>query len=274
MRGNQIRMALVPMALAAGLSACASNGVTPGYVTGPSSASASSSSYGSGYTSTGQGGRVVSVNEVALRGAGGGSTNGMMSGGLIGAAGGTAIGAVASHSIGGALVGAVLGAVGGAIAGNIVQGQGGAGTGRGIEVTVQKDDGQTVRIAQRDDGDIQLGDRVQILQDRNGVAKVVHDNTRAPDNNPPPPDQYNSQYNNQPNSGQYNSGQYNNQYGGPPPWDMQSSNQRYVPRGPDYPPQQDDRGYGPPPSDDGSARYSQARSAPRPQDDPRYGNLD
>ncbi len=269
MRGNQIRLALLPVALAAGLSACASNGVAPGYVTGPSSASASQASYGSGnYTPTGQSGRVVSINEVALRGGGGGgSTNGMLSGGLIGAAGGSAIGAVASRSVGGALIGAVLGAVGGAIAGNIVQGHTGAGTGRGIEVTVQKDDGQTIRVAQRDDGDIQLGDRVQILQDRNGTAKAVHDNSRRPDDNPLPPDQNSGQYSSQPNN------QYpNNQYNGPPPQDAQGNGQRYVPRGQDYPSQQGDRQYSPPP-DDNSPRYSQARS-PRPQDDPRYGNLD
>lgn len=246
MRGKQFKMVLVPLALAAGLSACASNGVAPGYVTGSSSASATSNSYG---TPTGEAGRVVSINEVALRGAGGGGgTGGMMTGGLIGAAGGSAIGAVASHSVGGALVGALLGAVGGAIAGNIVSGHTSAGTGRGIEVTVQKDDGQTVRVAQRDDGDIQLGDRVQIVQDRNGTARAVHDNSRAPDNGP--------------------------QNNGPPPQDMQSSsNQRYVPRGPDYPPPQDQQQYGQPPAEYGQ-RYGQSRSAPRPQDDPRYGNLD
>ena len=48
-------------------------------------------------------------------------------------------------------------------------------------MTVQRDDGQTVRIAQRDDGDIQLGDRVQIVQDSRGVAKVVRDTSRASD---------------------------------------------------------------------------------------------
>ena len=49
------------------------------------------------------------------------------------------------------------------------------GAGRGIEVTVQKDDGQRVTIAQRDDGDVQMGDRVAIVYDRNGVAKAVRD---------------------------------------------------------------------------------------------------
>lgn len=290
MKVKQIRMALVPLALAASVSACANgNGVAPGYVTGPSSASASSSTYGSGnYSPTGQGGRVVAVNDVALRGGGGGSsTNGMVSGGLIGAAGGTAVGALASRSVGGALVGAVLGAVGGAIAGNVMNSQGGmGGSSRGVEVTVQKDDGQTVRIAQRDDGDIQLGDRVQIMQDRNGTAKAVRDNSPAPDyGSQPPQDPYNGgqysggqsgggqygggQYgNSQYSGGQYNGGQYSDQYNGPYNKQFggpQGNGQRYVPRGQDYP--QDQR-YS-------STSYNdQSRYAPRPQDDPRYGSLE
>ena len=257
MRGKQFKLVLLPLALAAGLSACA-NGVSPGYVTGPSSASATSSSYG---TPTGEVGRVVSINEVALRGGGGssGGTGGMMTGGLIGAAGGSAIGAVAGRgSVGGLLIGAVLGAVGGAIAGNIVNNHTSVGSGgRGIEVTVQKDDGQTVRVAQRDDGDIQLGDRVQIVQDRSGTARAVRDNTQAPD------------YGNQNGNPQYN---------GPAPQDMRSSsNQRYVPAGgaqyggSQYNGPQDQNGA--PPAEYGQ-RYSQSRSTPRPQDDPRYGNLD
>jgi len=32
-----------------------------------------------------------------------------------------------------------------------------------------------VTVAQPDDGDIQMGDRVAIVYDRNGVAKVVRD---------------------------------------------------------------------------------------------------
>jgi outer membrane lipoprotein SlyB len=42
-------------------------------------------------------------------------------------------------------------------------------------VTVQKDNGQQVTIAQTDDGDVQMGDRVAIVYDRNGVAKAVRD---------------------------------------------------------------------------------------------------
>jgi len=60
-------------------------------------------------------------------------------------------------------------------------GSGGGYGGRGIEVTVQRDDGQQVTVAQRDDGDIQLGDRVQVVQNRQGVAQVVRDTSRAPD---------------------------------------------------------------------------------------------
>jgi len=286
MRGKQFKMALVPLALAAGLSACASNGVAPGYVTGPSSASATSNSYG---TPTGEAGRVVAINDVALRGGGSGSgpgglSNGAVSGGLIGAAGGTAIGAVASRSVGGALVGAVLGAVGGAIVGTIADRQGGSGsTGRGIEVTVQKDDGQTVRVAQRDDGDIQLGDRVQIVQDRRGTARAVRDNSQAPDygnqngsyqnagsqNGGP---QYNGPQSNgpPPNGSQYGNSQYgNSQYGNSQYGNSQSGNSQYG--GSQYNGPQDQSGV--PPAEYGQ-RYSQSPSAPRPQDDPRYGNLD
>jgi outer membrane lipoprotein SlyB len=78
----------------------------------------------------------------------------------------------------------VIGLVGGAIAGSIASGNYGSGGGyggRGIEVTVQRDDGQQVTVAQRDDGDIQLGDRVQVVQNRQGVAQVVRDTSRAPD---------------------------------------------------------------------------------------------
>ena len=108
--------------------------------------------------------------------AGGG--NGPLIGGLLGAGAGATIGAVTSQTLGGGIVGAVIGMVGGAIAGTIADGQRGCG-GRGIEVTVQKDDGQQVTVAQPDDGDIQLGDRVQIVQNRQGVAQVVRRHARA-----------------------------------------------------------------------------------------------
>ncbi len=170
------RLALA-LALAAGLAACESGGVQPGIVN--TSAAGPAASNGSTVMPGGQG-RVVSIREVGIRGqGGGGSGNGALMGGMIGAAGGGLLGGITSNSVGGGLVGALLGAVGGAIAGSIADGQ--RGSGRGIEVVVQRDDGQKITVAQRDDGDVQLGDRVQIVQDRQGVAKVVRDGSRNPD---------------------------------------------------------------------------------------------
>lgn len=212
MRGQFIRL-LLPLLLAAGLGACASQGVQPGivYTSGVPSGSgpgpygsgpyghgpyasqtqpvAASGTYPSGPAQgsnyggavAGDAGRVVSIREVGLAGAGGGGGgNGAFMGGLLGAATGATIGAITSQTLGGGIVGAVLGMVGGAIAGTIASGPTGS-TGRGIEVTVQRDDGQQVTVAQRDDGDIQLGDRVQVVQNRQGVAQVVRANPRTPD---------------------------------------------------------------------------------------------
>jgi len=134
------------------------------------------------------GGRVVSINDVSLQGGGGGGRsgggmgNGTMIGGLLGGAGGAIIGASSGRGLGGGLIGGLLGAVAGGIGGAIFDQHGGtASGGRGIEVTVQKDDGQNVTVAQKDVGDIQLGDRVQIVQGRNGVSQVVRDTGRNPD---------------------------------------------------------------------------------------------
>ena len=166
---------VVPAALAAslvvGLGACTQTGgaTQPGYVN-----TSSANSYNGNYNNGAQG-RVMSIREVPLAG-GRGMNDGTLVGGGVGAAGGAAIGAATTNSVGGALVGGLLGAVGGAIAGNIV-GRGSSSQ-RGIEVTVQKDDGQTVTIAQADNGDVQMGDRVRIVQDRNGVAQAVRDQSR------------------------------------------------------------------------------------------------
>src|SRR5580698_1357415 len=97
MRGKSVPAILLPMILAAGLGACANNGVQPGIVNTASasgSSSASASTYGS--QSVGSG-RVVAINDVSLQGGGGssgsGPSNGTMMGGLIGGLGGIAIGA-------------------------------------------------------------------------------------------------------------------------------------------------------------------------------------
>jgi outer membrane lipoprotein SlyB len=150
-------------ALAVGLTACneSSGTMQPGAV----------NTSASGYS--GASGRVVSIHEVPLRGSSSGVSNGTLVGGGLGAVGGAAIGAATTNSVLGAVVGGLLGAVGGAIAGTAIDSSG--STRRGIEVTVQKDDGQTVAIAQPDDGDVQMGDRVTIVTDRNGVARAVRD---------------------------------------------------------------------------------------------------
>jgi outer membrane lipoprotein SlyB len=231
---------------------------------------------------------VVAINDVSMQGGGGssgsGPGNGTMMGGLLGGLGGIAIGASGGRGIGGGLIGGVLGAVGGAIAGTIIDRHTSIGGGRGIEVTVQKDDGQTVTVAQRDDGDVQLGDRVQIVQGRDGVAKAVRDNGRQPD------------YQNGGQNGGY-------QNAGPAPQDYRqagNSGGNYGPPPQDYRQGQNPQDYGPQPADYGQQpRYAPPQSSsrsgygsfqgggysgggyqssgyqngPQPQNDPRYGTL-
>ena len=164
MFGKWLLSLLLPATLAVGLAACngSSGTMQPGAVN-----TSASGSY------NGETGRVVSIREVPLRGSTSGASTGTFVGGGLGAAGGAAIGAATTHSVVGAVVGGLLGAVGGAIAGTAIDSSG--STRRGIEVTVQRDDGQKVAIAQYDDGDVQMGDRVTIITDRNGVARAVRD---------------------------------------------------------------------------------------------------
>ena len=292
MRGKSVRRFLLPVLLAAGLGACANNAVQPGIVSTSGSSVASAPPYGNSQTygnqtyqasgnqgygnaqsnagaQPGETGRVVSINDVRLRGGGGGGgggsgpSNGTMIGGLLGGLGGIAIGASGGRGVGGGLIGGVLGAVGGAIAGTIIDNHTNiGGGGRGIEVTVQKDNGQTVTVAQRDDGDVQLGDRVQVVQGRGGVAKVVRDNSRQPDyQSAPAPQDY-----------RQSPGSYD-----PPPQDYRTTRSTYDPPPQDYrqtqyaPPQNSSRT--PTPYQRGSQDYRQGGN-PQPADDPRYGNLD
>ncbi len=280
MRGKSVRAILLPAMLAVGVGACANNAVQPGIVSTSGSAqtygnqaygnqSYGNQSYGNqAYASAqpGDAGRVVSINDVSLRGGGGGGGsspgNGTMIGGLLGGLGGIAIGASGGRGVGGGVIGGVLGAVGGAIAGTIFDNHTSVGGGgRGIEVTVQKDSGQTVTVAQRDDGDIQLGDRVQVVQGRGGVARVVRDNSRQPDYSAGPAPQ---DYRQPP-------GTYD-----PPPQDYRTTRTTYDPPPQDYRQTQ----YAPPVSSTRTPTPYQRqssqdyRSYPQPADDPRYGNLD
>jgi outer membrane lipoprotein SlyB len=159
---------LLPLALAGGLSACMEdNGVQPGVINAPAS----------GFR--GETGRVMAIREVPLRGRQSGVSDGTLIGGGVGAAGGAIAGAAIGGNAGSAILGGVLGAVGGAVAGTAIDRNG--STRRGIEVTIQKDDGQSVTIAQSDDGDVQMGDRVAIVYDRDGVARAVRDTGRKRD---------------------------------------------------------------------------------------------
>src|SRR5437762_12940896 len=100
MFGRRFVSLLVPVALAAGVSACneSSGAVQPGIVNtaapGPPE----------GYR--GEQGRVVAVNETRLKGGGGsGMNDGTLMGGGVGAAGGAVAGAAVSRSVGGMLIG-------------------------------------------------------------------------------------------------------------------------------------------------------------------------
>ena len=167
MLAKSIFALLLSVALAGGLSACDDgNSVQPGVVnTAPSG-------------SRGEYGRVMAIREVPLRSNQSGVSNGTLIGGGVGAAGGAVAGAAIGGNAGSAILGGLLGAVGGAVAGTAIDRN---RTRRGIEVSVQKDDGQTVANAQADDGDVQMGDRVVIVYDRNGVARVVRETGRRRD---------------------------------------------------------------------------------------------
>jgi len=166
MLAYSIRNLMIPVVLMSGLGVAAceqQNTVQPGYV----------QTAASGYR--GEAGRVIAIHEVKIKGKSG-MNDGTLVGGGLGAAGGAIAGGAISHSVGGAVVGGVLGAVGGGIAGTAIDQQSGR---RGIEVTIQRDDGKRVTIAQPDNGDVQMGDRVMIVYDRNGVAQAIRDQNRG-----------------------------------------------------------------------------------------------
>jgi outer membrane lipoprotein SlyB len=168
MFGKWLLALVAPLALAGTLTACnQQGGVQPGVV---------QTSAVEGFR--GETGRVVDIREVPLQTTQSGVNQGTMIGGGVGAAGGAIAGAAIGGNAGSAVLGGVLGAVGGAIAGTAIDRN---RTVRGIEVTIQRDDGQVVTIAQRDDGDVQMGDRVMIVYDRNGVARAVRDTGRRRD---------------------------------------------------------------------------------------------
>ena len=160
MFGKWLFALVAPLALAMTLSACENGGVQPGIQAAPQG----------GFR--GEAGRVVAIQDVDLRNTRRGVSNGTLIGGGIGGVGGAVAGAAIGGTAGSAVLGGVLGAVGGAIAGTAIDRNSST---RGIAVTIRKDDGTEVTIAQADNGDVQMGDRVAIVYNRNGVAKAVRD---------------------------------------------------------------------------------------------------
>ena len=167
MFGKWLFALLAPLALAVTLSACNDQGVQPGVV---------QTSAAGGFR--GEAGRVVAIRDVDLQNTRRGVSNGTLIGGGVGGVGGAVAGAAIGGTAGSAVLGGVLGAVGGAIAGTAIDR---SSPTRGIAVTINKDDGTQVTIAQRDDGDVQMGDRVIIVYDNDGVARAVRDTGRRAD---------------------------------------------------------------------------------------------
>ncbi|MBS0522227.1 MAG: hypothetical protein JSS04_01225 [Proteobacteria bacterium] len=166
MFGKWLFALVAPLALAFTLGACNENGVQPGIQAAPAG----------GFR--GEAGRVVAIRDVDLQNTRRGVSNGTLIGGGVGGVGGAVAGAAIGGTAGSAVLGGVLGAVGGAIAGTAIDR---SSPTRGIAVTINKDDGSQVTIAQRDDGDVQMGDRVIIVYDSEGIARAVRDTGRRRD---------------------------------------------------------------------------------------------
>lgn len=166
MFGKWLFALVAPLALAMTLSACNEPGVQPGIQAAPAG----------GFR--GEAGRVVAIRDVDLQNTRRGVSNGTLIGGGVGGVGGAVAGAAIGGTAGSAVLGGVLGAVGGAIAGTAIDRNSPT---RGIAVTINKDDGSQVTIAQRDDGDVQMGDRVIIVYDNEGVARAIRDTGRRRD---------------------------------------------------------------------------------------------
>lgn len=130
-------------------------------------ASMSASSYTRDQARTAQNvefGQVESVREVQIEGTKSGV--GTLAGGAIGGVLGNEVGAGTGRTL--ATIGVGLA---GAVAGSAIE----EGVTRqpGLEITVNLDNGQTLAITQAADESFVAGDRVRVLTDREGTARVV-----------------------------------------------------------------------------------------------------
>ena len=109
-------------------------------------------------------GTVQSVREVQIEGTKSGI--GTVAGGAVGGVLGNEVGAGTGRTL--ATIG---GGLAGALAGSAIEE--GATRQRGLEITVRLDNGRTMAVTQAADESFVAGDRVRVLTDRYGTARVV-----------------------------------------------------------------------------------------------------
>ncbi len=108
-------------------------------------------------------GTVLRVEDVTIEGESGGA--GTLAGGAMGGALGTAVGSGSGRTIS-AVGGAILGGIAGsAIEKNVT-------TRAGVELEVELDNGELLAIVQEKDAHYNVGDRVRVLRDASGNARV------------------------------------------------------------------------------------------------------
>ena len=110
-------------------------------------------------------GEVIDVRQVEIEG----STTGLgtIAGGILGGAIGSTIGEGSGKD-----VATVFGLIAGAILGAGFEED--ASHQLGLEITVQLDNGEAIAIVQAADEQFNVGDRVRVLQQADGSARVVH----------------------------------------------------------------------------------------------------
>ena len=108
-------------------------------------------------------GTIIELRNVTIQGSSSGA--GTIIGGVAGGVLGSTIG-----SGGGRALATLGGALAGAVAGTTIEAQ--SGTKPALEFTIELDNGRLMAIVQEPDGHYRVGDRVRLLQGRNGTWRV------------------------------------------------------------------------------------------------------
>jgi outer membrane lipoprotein SlyB len=108
-------------------------------------------------------GTVLRVEDVAIEGTSDGA--GTLAGGAMGGVLGSTIGGGSGRAIG-AVGGAILGGLAGAAVEKDLT------TTQGVELEVELDNGELLAIVQEKDAEYRVGDRVRVLRDAHGAARV------------------------------------------------------------------------------------------------------